>query len=270
MEPLITIQDLSYSYATKPALETVSFEIFQGEVCVILGPNGSGKSTLLHCMNGFLQPQNGTICIEKASIHELLPRQLARKISFVSQDQINTFPYAVIDMVVMGRTPHLNIFDKPSKKDYDIAWQIVEMIGIQELASRPYTQLSGGEKKIVRLAKAFAQDSDILLLDEPTAHLDLKNIHFILKTLIEYARNHGKTIIASMHDPNQVFRFAQNVIMISKGKILERGPLSTVMNSENLSRLYHIPLRTESVDDTTVVTYDYNLLQDHNTFEIME
>ncbi|MFC1851078.1 ABC transporter ATP-binding protein [candidate division CSSED10-310 bacterium] len=255
MEPLISISNLLFAYNETFVLKNIDLEIYRGETCFILGPNGSGKTTLIHCINGLLTPQKGTVRIGKSDIQSLTLRQRACFIALVAQESQATFPYNVIDMVVMGRTPHLNFLDKPDAADYDMAWHILENIGIQKLARRPYTRLSGGEKQMVRLARALAQDSTILLLDEPTAHLDIKNAYTIMDTIQVIAQERGLTVVATVHDPNIALRYARRVIMIERGKIFTSGPIDQVMTSENLTRLYQMPLDTTTIGDTIFIIY---------------
>ncbi|MBN2383671.1 ABC transporter ATP-binding protein [bacterium] len=254
MEPIISVHDLWFSYERTPVLKGLKLEIHRGDICFLMGPNGSGKSTFMHCLNGFLKPSSGTIRIDGRDLHTFSLQERARTFAFVSQDEINSFPYQVIDMVVMGRTPFLNVFDKPARTDYEKAWEILRLIGFDHLGNRPYTSLSGGEKQIVRLARAFTQSSDMLLLDEPTVHLDIKNSWLMLNILCDYALEHGKTIVASMHDPNLVLGFARKVVLIGNGEILAVGPVDQVMTSANLTQLYQIPLNTEKINGYIVIT----------------
>jgi len=253
--PLISVTDLSFRYTEAAVLKSLCFDIFKGEICAIIGPNGSGKSTLMNCLNGFFTPQSGSVFVSGQNIKSFRVQERARRIAFVSQEQINSFPYQVIDMVVMGRTPFLDFFNRPSRFDYEMSWEVLNNLGLAELGHRPFTSLSGGEKQLVRLARAFVQTSEILLLDEPTVHLDIKNTYQMLNALSDHVLQKDKTIVASIHDPNLVLDFAQTVIMINNGEILEWGPVDQVMTSDNLSRLYHVRLNTEKVNGSTVITY---------------
>lgn len=255
MEPVIQIEKLRFTYTEEEILHNLSVVINRGDRCFILGPNGSGKTTLLHCMSGLLSPQQGTILIEGKDISLLTRRERARAISLVAQEPPTSFPYSVIDMVVMGRTPHLNIFDRPTPKDYDIAWETLEYLGIGRLGNRTYTRLSGGEKQMVRLARALTQGSSILLLDEPTAHLDIKNTYSILNSIRQFAEEQNLTVVATVHDPNLAIDYAKSVVMIDRGSILQSGPLEKVMTAENLSKLYQCSLRTHRVNGKLVVVH---------------
>ena len=179
----VKIKELIFGYNEKVVLDHLSFEVSKSEIIAILGPNGSGKTTLLKCLNMLLKPK-GSFFIESFDISKLNEKEIAKFVGYVPQMHSPAFPYKVIDIVVSGRTPYLG-FSTPTKKDYDHAYNVLNKLGLTHLADKPYTQLSGGQLRLVLIARALVQQPKILLLDEPTSHLDLKNRVLVLKILRE-------------------------------------------------------------------------------------
>ncbi|UYZ39430.1 MAG: ABC transporter ATP-binding protein [Candidatus Methanospirare jalkutatii] len=232
----VRVYELSFSYSKQEILKKLSFEVGKGEVLIVLGPNGSGKTTLLKCLNMLLKPE-GSIFIDTFDVSKLNGGELAKLMGYVPQIHSPAFPYKVVDVVVSGRTPHLD-FSVPSEDDYKFAYKILEKLGLKNLAERPYTQLSGGELRLVLIARALVQQPKVLLLDEPTSHLDLKNKVLVLKVLREIA-NEGITVIMSEHDPNLAI-FADKLLLINSGKIVAFGKAQNVLTKENIAKLYEV------------------------------
>ena len=173
---VLSVSELSFSYEhNTPVWSGISLDVHAGEVLSILGPNGTGKSTLMRCMAGLTAPDSGQIKVGGCELHRLSRKKAAQLIAFVPQMHNPVFAFPAIKIVVMGRTSHLSAFASPSSSDYDIAYKALETFGISDLADKPYNKTSGGERQLILFARAVAQESQILLLDEPTSHLDFGN-----------------------------------------------------------------------------------------------
>lgn len=241
----VNVADLTFCYNKKSILEKVFFKVEWGEVLTILGPNGSGKTTLLKCLNRLLKPK-GNVFIDSFDVSKLEAREIAKNFGYVPQIHFPNFPYKVIDIVVSGRTPYMD-HSIPKRKDYELAYNVLDQLRIMHLANRPYTQLSGGELRLILLARALVQNPRVLLLDEPTSHLDLKNKFLILNILIEIA-DKGIAVIMSEHDPNLASIFANKVLLMCEGRITSYGKPEDVLTKENLSRVYGIDVEVFKKD----------------------
>jgi iron complex transport system ATP-binding protein len=183
-------------------------------------------------------PESGVIKVCGTDIHTLSQNRVAQLISLVPQEQMDIFPYAVLDVVVMGRAPYLTLAQRPSQSDYCLAAQALDRLNAGYLAPRNFNRISGGERQISLLARALVQAGHLMLLDEPTNHLDFNNQYHLLGTIKTLCREKGISMIASMHDPNLAAFFADAVVMIKNGEILARGNARDVMTAENISTLY--------------------------------
>lgn len=255
MEPLVRVVDVCCHYDQRQVLDAVRLDLFRGEICVLLGPNGSGKSTLLNCISGLIPFSKGSINIVGHHVDFLSVRERAKLLAILVQDVPESFPYSVTDMVVMGRTPHLSVFERPTQEDFVVAREIIASLGIEHLADRSFTDLSGGERQMVRLARALAQQSEILLLDEPTAHLDIRNTWLMLTKIRDMALEKGLTVLAAMHDPNLVAGIATRVIMLDEGRLYRDGPPTEIITAQNLSSLYRIPLEIVPIANNRTLVF---------------
>jgi len=237
---VLIVNNLTFSYGPLPALKDVSLTISGGELTAILGPNGSGKTTLLKCLCALLKPKIGCVYINGQDLSKLEPRRIAQSVGYVPQVHAPSFPYRVIDVVVSGRTPHLSALSTPSKRDYEIAYQALERVGCRELAERPYTQLSGGELRLVLIARALAQQPKILLLDEPTSHLDFRNKAVVLHIIRDLVEKEGLSVLMSEHDPNLALMFSDKVVLMKKGRVIAYGNPREVINEKTMKELYDI------------------------------
>jgi iron complex transport system ATP-binding protein len=228
--------DLCFSYGEMMIVRQASFELEAGEILSILGANGCGKTTLLKCLNMLLKP-DGKVLVDNLDLRTLNGRDLAMLMGYVPQIHSPDFPYRVVDVAVSGRTPRLG-FSIPSEKDYDLARKALYRVGVGHLADKFYTQLSGGELKLVLIARALVQEPKVLLLDEPTSHLDFKNRVLVLKILREISKE-GISVIMSEHDPNLASLFSDKVLlMMNKGEIVRYGPTKEVLTPENIMKVY--------------------------------
>ncbi len=249
---MLHVRDIHYSYAGYPVLSGVSFSVKKGELCGLFGPNGCGKTTLFKCCLRFLTPYKGTVHMGGDNVFSKRVEELAKTVSYVPQEHKPPFPYLVREVVLMGRTPHLGGFFGIKRKDKEIALDALDRLGITSLADRPYNQLSGGQRQMVLIARAIAQDTPIMFLDEPTSTLDFHNqmkIWEIMRSITE----EGKTILACSHDPNHVAWFCDRVIVISTAGVIADGHPHDVINEEILDLIYKKTCSVRSTDGVRIV-----------------
>jgi iron complex transport system ATP-binding protein len=241
MTPVFDLRNLSFSYTSKPVLRNISITIGAGEFVAFIGPNGAGKSTLLKILGGLIRGYRGTVEFCGAALSGFAPAELARRMAFVPQETHMVFPFTVGEIVMMGRLPHRgarSLFD--SRKDAELARQAMDLTDVTLLSNRTFNELSGGERQRTVLASALAQNPEILLLDEPTAHLDLKHqIHFydILERLNIERR---MTVVNVTHDINLAARYAQRVIAMRDGTIAADGTPDQVLTPQHLYDVFEI------------------------------
>ena len=254
VEADIVIQAMSFRYpgSSVDALENVSLEIYPGSVTAILGPNGSGKTTLLHLLLGLLTPTRGKILVKGKDQHDLSRRELSREIGLVAQEDDFSFDLPVLEYVLMGRAPYLKLLQLPDDRDYELAVQALAQLGIGDMAHRSVTTLSGGERQLVTFARVLVQQPSILLLDEPTSHLDLPNTHQILQ-LVKAMSRQGKTMIFTTHYPNSIPGVASSVILMRAGRVIAAGPSSDMLSEELLSQTYGVEIEVHRSDQRTFV-----------------
>ncbi len=232
-------------YDAGNVLEGVSIRIVTGEFVGLLGQNGSGKSTLLRVLSHTLKPYSGTVTLDGKEIGQWSPRDRAKRIAFVPQQETTTFAFTVQDVVMMGRYPHLERNRREQAADYAAAHDAMEMTDVLLLQDRPVTKLSGGEYRRVLMARALAQQSPLLLLDEPTAHLDIAH----QAELLLLARNLAHTsktpqgVLAALHDVNQAAEFCDRIVLLHAGRVFAEGSPDTVLTEDNLRRAYHAEIR---------------------------
>ncbi|MFO1433316.1 MAG: ABC transporter ATP-binding protein [Candidatus Competibacteraceae bacterium] len=235
----LTVDRLGFGYPGKPLGRHVSLTVTTGEVLCLLGPNGSGKTTLFKTLLGLLPPQGGTIALDGNALDHWSRRRLAQCMAYVPQAHTAYFPYTVLDIVLMGRTAHLDLFAAPSRRDIDIAEAALQALHIAALRDEVYTQISGGQRQLVMVARALAQEPAFLVLDEPTASLDFGNQVVVLKHIQALAQR-GIGIILSTHDPDHAFACADRVALLCDGGLLCTGSPREVMTPANLHRLYGV------------------------------
>ena len=254
MKPLLSIDQLSYAYtAGRPAaVNQVSFNIQPRSVTAILGPNGAGKTTLLHLMLGLKSPLRGDITLSERSIKEFTRRELSQWIGLVPQSENIAFDFTVLEYVLLGRAPYLGALDQPGEKDVLIAQESLREVGIFHLEKRSVMALSGGEQQLVTLARALTQQPRILLLDEPTSHLDLANRNATLRILDRLRRN-GTTVIFTTHDPEAAALIADHLVLMRSGQVLSTGVMEDTFTSEKLSETYGTPVEIIRIDGVWVV-----------------
>lgn len=234
----IDVQNLCFGYGVKlDLLQDISFSAARGEVVCLLGPNGTGKTTLLRCLLGINQPGSGSILIGDRDVKAMSHKEKFRHMAYVPQSTMASFAYTVTDVVFMGRNPHLDYFSNPSDQDLAITHKVLEQLQITHLAHRYFDELSGGERQMVLIARALAQEAELLIMDEPISALDYGNQVRILKLIQALARA-GYTIIMSSHYPSHAFLVADKVLLMKDGKLWISGHPDQILTAENLSQLY--------------------------------
>lgn len=230
-------------YSSIQALENVSFEVREGDFLGIIGPNGAGKTTLLRCITKILKPKVGAVLLDEKDVSGMSREEIAKNVGVVPQNSPLTFPFIVLDIVLMGRTPHLGRFARETKKDLKIAKAAMKLTKVSHLVDRTINELSGGEMQRVIIAKALAQEPKVLLLDEPTLHLDINHQLEILKLIKRLNKQKKLTVIAVFHDLNLAARFCNKLLLLNSGKIHSIGPVEDVLTSKNIKRVYHVNVK---------------------------
>jgi len=239
---------LKFSYMPeKTVLHDVSLELSKGEVLYILGRNGSGKTTLLSCLAGILIPDSGEILVDGENLRQLSHVERARRISLIPKTHPPPSSNGVGEMVMRGRAPHLSWLGSPTHKDRAIVEDVMAQVGIYELRNRPYTEISGGEQQLTLIAMGLAQNCPILLMDEPTAHLDLSNQHRVLE-IVHQLSEQGIAFIISSHSPNNALAYADRVLMLTGGWVTASGMPEETLTSSLLSSVYGV--QTEVLYET--------------------
>ncbi len=248
METIIDISDAAFAYNGQPVWQNLNLSVRKGELLCLLGANGCGKTTLLNCIHGDLRLEKGCIRIKGEPIERMSGIRIARQIGMVFQEHTTSFPYSVLDVVLMGRGPHLSMFETPSKKDRDIALTSLKDMGILGLKDKKFTQISGGEKQLVLIARTLAQQPEVILMDEPTSSLDFKNQALVLSIIRNLTRI-GLTIIMTSHFPNHALLCADRVALMNRGSLVGIGETHSIMTEENLEKTYEIGVKILTVDD---------------------
>jgi len=242
MNTTILAQNIGYAYGELNVLKDISFSVKQGDFFIIIGPNGSGKTTLLKCISGILRSRTGRLELLRAPIQDYSRKSLARRIALVPQTAPVDFPFTVIEVVLMGRSPHLGILGIEHERDLKIARQAMDFTGITSLAHRKIDQLSGGEQQRVMIARAICQEPKIILLDEPTASLDLAHQVRVMD-LMEQLRDEKKvTVLMVSHDINLAALYANRLMLLKAGQIVSLGPPASVLTFRTLEEAYGCPL----------------------------
>jgi iron complex transport system ATP-binding protein len=253
-QPIISLDRLRFSYdgAHVTVLSDLCLDIPPGAITAILGPNGAGKTTLLHVTLGLLAPQSGQVWLDGRPQADYSRLALSQLVGLVLQSEYIPFNFTVSEYVLLGRTPYLRMLNLPSPEDYRITLAAIETLGLAALKHRSILELSGGERQMVMLARAIAQQTPILLLDEPTSHLDLSNKGRILQVLRTLA-GQGVTVVFTTHEPDVAIASAGYLVLMRDGRILDSGPLEQIMTAEKLSATYGVPIRVAEVQGRAVV-----------------
>jgi len=253
MHPMIALSEIRFSYNGREhtVFENLSLEIPAGSITAILGPNGAGKSTLLHLILGILTPASGSILLGQRPRQHYARRELGQMIGLVAQDEAIPFNFTVLEYVLLGRAPYLPLLRMPRPEDSRIAYRALTTVGMEAMSGRPIQTLSGGERQLVMIARALAQQPRVLLLDEPTSHLDLSNKGRVLQ-LVRRLADDGVTVAFTTHEPN-LTAVADYLVLMRRGQTLAAGPMDVVFTSGNLSQTYDVPVTVAQVDGRRVV-----------------
>jgi iron complex transport system ATP-binding protein len=250
MKKILEINNASFSYnGNGNVFEDIDMSIKNSDVLCILGPNGTGKSTLIKCMNGLLKLNSGNIFLNDEDIYGMDKADLAKVMGYIPQSHHSTFSFSVFDVVLMGRAPHLSLTSVPGEKDFKIADKAIESLGISYLKDKTYTEISGGEKQLVLLARVLTQEPQILLLDEPTSHLDFGNQIRTLK-VINRLSDQGLSVVMTSHYPDHAFLSSNKVAIMNNGSIMAMGEPESVVTEENMKRAYGIDVKVMDVDES--------------------
>jgi iron complex transport system ATP-binding protein len=238
MKTAIHVKNLSHSFGENLVLKNIFFQVPKEDFFIIIGPNGSGKTTLMKVISGILKPQNGRLEILNRSIDRYHRKVLARTIAFVPQMLSVDFPFTVTEMVLMGRSPYLGILGLEGEKDMEIARQAIAFTGMENLAHRKLDQLSGGEQQRVFIARAICQEPDIILLDEPTASLDLAYQVRIMDLMEQLKKEKGITVVMVSHDVNLAAMYADHLLLLRNGQVVCQGLPDEVLTYKTLEEAY--------------------------------
>lgn len=259
-QAILAVKDAAFGYGTKAVLRNVNFSVEPGTLAGLVGPNGIGKSTLLQTLRGLLPPVQGIITINGKNIAALGAKDFARQAAYLRQHNDVPFAYTVREVVEAGRYPYLKWWEQNSVSREDVVEACMQYMQVKELQDKPVNQLSGGQRQRVFLAKALAQQTEILFLDEPTADLDFVFTEELFQ-LAKLWTQAGKTVIMAVHELSLAYKYCSKILLLGKGKLLAEGIPEEVMTEENLSASYGVPLTakrnpvTGGIDVKASVTY---------------
>ena len=236
---MLQVEKLAFGFPGRSVGRDVSFALADGEVMCVLAPNGGGKTTLFRTLLGLLAPQGGSVVLEHQPLSSLSRQDIARRVGYVPQGHAGQFAYTVREVVLMGRTAHLGAFGAPGRRDLEVADKALSLLGLEALAERSITQVSGGERQLALIARALAQEPRLLVMDEPTASLDFGNQVRILQRIRSLAAG-GISVLFSTHDPDHAFLAADRALLLAEGRALAIGAPVEVIRPDTLERMYGV------------------------------
>ena len=234
----LKVKDMEFSYTSVPVLTDVCLELAQSEMLGIVGPNGAGKSTLIRCIDRILNPQRGSILLDGEEIRHMSRMELAKKLGYIPQSASQVFPATVFDAVLMGRRPHIGW--RSSEKDNEKVLDVLQMLNIEDLAMRDINEISGGQQQRVFIARALAQEPDVLLLDEPTSNLDIQHQLEVMEIIKDLVAEKGISAIMAVHDLNLASRYTDQLLIMKGGKVFDAGDPRDVLTPENIRSIYGV------------------------------
>lgn len=246
-ESLLEVQNVSAGYGAKTVLHNISFAVDRGDFLSIIAPNGTGKSTLLRCIAGVLPVQTGNILVKGESVSSFPRRDLAKIIAVVGAEEA-VFDYSVYQTALMGRFAHISRFGSETAADFRIVEKALQDVGMWEKRDAKMSKLSQGERQKALIARALAQCPEILLLDEPTSHLDLYNQFVILRLIKQLTAKNNIAVVAVIHDVNLAARFSTNLLLLKNGRMLACGPPAAVLSTEVLATMYDMEFVLHNTD----------------------
>ncbi|MDO5044673.1 MAG: ABC transporter ATP-binding protein [Coriobacteriia bacterium] len=246
----LKISNIRSGYEDGPDIvKGISFTLTEGSFTCILGPNGCGKSTLLKSVLGFMPVREGEVSYNQSiDVLHLKEEERAKILAYIPQAHNPPFPFLVRDVVRMGRTPYLNRLSKETEEDHAIAQHAMEITNILDLQEFPYNLLSGGQRQLVMIARAIAQGTSFLIMDEPTNNLDYGNQYRVLSAISSLSKSMNLSVLMVTHDPHHCFFIADHVILINQGKIVEEGRPEEIIHSDSLTGLYSYPIKVADID----------------------
>lgn len=255
-DSIIDFDSVVFGYPNSKSLvlDNMTLSILNGGMTAILGPNGAGKTTLLQLVLGWLKPRSGVVRLHSKPLSAYTRREMGQTMSLVPQSEHISFDFSVVDYVLLGRAPYLAPLEQPSQADEIIALEAIETVGISHLAYRSATALSGGERQLVLLARALAQQPKLLLLDEPTSHLDLSNKALLIK-LLRKLNQQGVSVLFTTHEPEVASQLADHMVLVRKGKVMGAGDAASVFDSETLSALYGVPVKVVEIESRRIAIW---------------
>lgn len=237
---MISINHLNYSYGPKAILLDISVHIAAGDFCAIMGANGCGKTTLLRCIAGLLEPNSGNICIDGCAVGDYSTRQLAQHLAMVQQHPQTDIEFSAFETVLMGRNPYQRHLQNESQHDWDIVEQCMRQTNTWHLRFARPSEMSGGELQRVMIARALAQQTPILLLDEPTSNLDIAHQFEIMDLLRDINRNEQKTILIVVHDLNLALQYCTQALLLHQSEVLFHGPIDKALTPERIAKVFGV------------------------------
>lgn len=231
-------QGITLAYGKKKVVEDLTFQVIPGEIVGIVGPNGSGKSTIIKALSRVITPHSGKVLINDRDISRIPRKELALLIGVVPQNPLLPSAFTAFDIVLMGRNPHLGLFQYEGQRDIEITWQAMKQTSTQDLAERRISELSGGEIQCVVIARALAQETEAILLDEPTANLDISRQIEILDLIKKLCRKNKLAVVMALHDLNLAVHYCDRLLLINKGRIHTEGAPTEVITTQNLEEVY--------------------------------
>jgi iron complex transport system ATP-binding protein len=245
MDPVLSLKNIKFRYDRSWALKDVAFHIHPGELLGILGPNGSGKSTLLKVVDGVLDPQEGEVLLKGRPVSAYTRSGLAKEVAMVAQETHFRFSFSALEVVLMGRFPHLGRFQFEGKHDMDVAFGALGATHCLELAERSIHELSGGEKQRVLIARALAQEPAVVLLDEPTSFLDLRYKKEIFDLIFSLTHDTGLSVLVVSHDIDFAAQYCDRMVMLKGGRIYSIGTPDKVVTASNIEAVYECPVMVD-------------------------
>ena len=254
MNSIISACNINFSYLNVPVLKNIDLSIERANLTFILGANGAGKSTLLKILCGIVRPGTGNVLYSDLDIKKIQRGDLAKKIAYVSQETTFGFPFTVKEVVLLGRSPYIGRFEFERDSDFQIARGAMDLVGISHLENRIVNKISGGERQLVSLARAIAQEPEVMILDEPGTFLDLKHKSTIFSTIKKLTYETGISIVVATHDISSVMNRLGSTILLKDGEIFCSGKSEDVLTEPNLSEIYETDVKIFKNNDNLVIT----------------
>ena len=253
---MLKVDDLHCGYGKKEIVHGVSFGVEAGEFVCIIGANGCGKTTLLKSVLGLITPFSGEVHMHDKDVHKLNEKERARMFAYIPQAHTPPFPFSTADVILMGRTPYIGRMSQIREEDRRVVWNAMTTLGIEGLAERTYTKLSGGQQQLILIARALAQQPELIIMDEPTASLDFGNQQTVLSRMRELSKA-GTSVLMVTHDPHHAFYCANRVIVMGEGTVIGNGDPHEVLTKECLQAIYNtdvdvVKVALENGSQTTV------------------